>query len=231
MIATSKKCLVLNKNWCAVGVVGLPRAMSLLFSEYDDGEPKARIITPPPKGSYEVWNWGDWARLRPDQGEEGLVSASSIYKVPEVVLLTRYESVPNRRVNFCRRALWKRDFFTCQYCGVRPPDDECTIDHVLPKCMGGDTSWTNCVLACYQCNSQKADRRPEDAFRPKDREKARRWRGPSPMKLLNTPQKPNYSVIKDRTKVLETWRHWISEMYWNIPLENDMNEDEDCEFY
>jgi hypothetical protein len=229
MTATSRKVLVLNRNWCAVGVVGLPRAMALLFTEYEDGEPRARIITPPPKGGYEVWNWSDWAAVRPKEGEDGIVSARDIYRVPEVLLLSRYESVPNRRVNFCRRAIWKRDGFRCQYCGIQPPEDECTLDHVLPKSLGGETSWTNCVLACYQCNSQKADRLPNDAFRPHDRAKARKWRGPSPMRLLKEAKKPEYSVIKDKIRILDTWKHWLDRMYWDIPLENDMHEDSDME--
>ena len=59
MIA-SKKVLVLNKNWTAIGFSSLQRVIGLLFSQYENGDPKAQIITPPPKGSYEVWNWDDW---------------------------------------------------------------------------------------------------------------------------------------------------------------------------
>lgn len=229
MGVASRKVLVLNRNWCAVGVVGVPKAVSLLFAQYEDGEPRAKVITPPPKGSYEVWDWGDWSRMRPLAGEDALVSASNVFRVPEVLLLTRYEGMPTQKVNFCRRAIWKRDAHTCQYCGVKPPHDECTLDHIVPKSLGGETSWTNCVLACYRCNFQKADRRPEEAFKPRDKEKARRWRGPSPMRLLKEPVKPEYSVIKDGIKVLDTWKHWIDRLYWDVPLENDMPDDGDVE--
>lgn len=225
MIATSRKCLVLNKNWSAIGVVELPKAMTLLFSTYEDGEPKARIITPPPKGSYEVWDWSEWSKLKPEQNDAFIRGPLNSYKVPEVLLLSKYDSMPEQKVNFCRRSLWKRDNFTCQYCHIKPPQDECTIDHVLPKSLGGETSWSNCVLACYQCNSQKADRRPEDAFKPKDKERARKWRGSSPMKLIKAPAKPQYSIIKDRIKILETWTHWLGEVYWNVTLDNDMEEE------
>lgn len=225
MVATARDVLVLNRNWCAVGVVSMPRALNLLFAQYDNGEPKARIITPPPEGSYEVWEWSEWAEFSPDSEENSLRGVSKSYRVPEVVLLSRYESVPVRRIHFCRRELWRRDGFTCQYCGVRPAEDECTIDHVIPKSLGGETSWTNCVLACYRCNSQKADRRPEDARKPREKDRARRWRGPSPMKLLKAPTKPEYSIIKGRTRILDTWRHWLDKMYWEITLENDMEEE------
>jgi 5-methylcytosine-specific restriction endonuclease McrA len=223
----SKKVLVLNKNWCAVGVIGLPRAITLLFSHYSDGEPKAKIITPPPKGSYEVWQWSDWSNLRPESNEDGLVSASKIYRIPEVLILSRYDSIPKQKVNFCRRSIWKRDDYMCQYCGRKPAHDECTLDHIVPRSLGGETNWTNCVLACYQCNSQKADRRPEDAFKPKDKERAKKWIGPSPMRLMKEPKKPEYSIIKERIKILDTWKHWLDKMYWEVPLENDMDEFED----
>jgi hypothetical protein len=219
MLATERKVLVLNRNWCALGVADMPSAIGLLYTHYEDGEPRARVVTPPPKGNYEVWDWKDWASFRPEDGEEGLVSASSVFKIPEVVLLSRYEFLPEQKVNFCRRSLWKRDQNTCQYCGKRPREDECTIDHVVPKSLGGETSWTNCVLACYRCNSQKADRRPEEAVRPHDREKARKWVGPSPMRLLKKPVKPDASALKYKTQILETWKHWIDRMYWEVPLD------------
>ena len=46
------------------------------------------------------------------------------------------------------------------------------------------------------------------------------------MRLLKSPEKPEYSFIRDRTKVLDTWRHWIDRLYWEVPLDNDMEEDD-----
>ena len=229
MLATTRNVLVLNSNWCAVGIVSIHKAINLLFTSYEDGEPKARVITPPPKGAYEIWDWRQWSEITPRDNEEAIVGPHKKYLTPEVVLLSRYDSMPIRKIHFCRRELWKRDGFTCQYCGVRPSEDECTIDHVVPKSLGGETSWTNCVLACYRCNGQKADRKPEDARKPRDKSKARRWKGPSPMKLIKTPTKPEYSIIRGRTRILETWRHWLDKVYWEITLENDMEEDSELD--
>lgn len=224
-VCLKRKVLVLNSTWTAIGVASVSKAVTLLFNQYEDGEPKAKVITPPPIGEYETWTWKDWSSLRPSEGEDAIISPSEAYKIPEVILLTRYDSIPKQKVSFCRRAIWKRDLFTCQYCGRKPNQDECTIDHVVPRSQGGETSWTNCVLACYQCNSQKADRKPDEAVKTKDR--AKNWIGPSPMKLRKVPEKPSYSIFKDRVKVLDTWKHWVSEIYWEIPLENDMEEDLD----
>ena len=227
MLATRKKVLVLNRNWTAIGVVSLSKAINLLYTNYEDGEPKAKIITPPPIGNYEVWDWNSWSNLIPEEGELGLVSATKVYKLPEVLLLTKYDSIPSYKVNFCRRAIWKRDAYSCQYCGRRPPADECTLDHIVPRSQGGETSWTNCVLACYQCNSQKADRKPEEAVKPtKDKQRAKEWLGPSPMKLLKEPIKPTFSIFRERIKILDTWKHWVDKLYWEIPLDNDMEEEE-----
>lgn len=219
-----RKVLILNRSWTAVGISSVPRAIRLLCSEHANGTPKARIITPPPVGSFETFDWADWSKLRPAEGEDAIISARELFKVPDVVLLTQYDRMPEKTVHFCRKHVWKRDNYTCQYCGRKPPADELTLDHVLPRAQGGDTSWTNCVLACYQCNAQKADRRPEQAFRPKG-PKAQDWRGPSPMRLAKTPLKPKYSLFRGEPhRIPETWKHWLDKMYWEVPLENDMNE-------
>src|SRR5262249_62145169 len=46
---------------------------------------------------------------------------------------------------------------TCQYCGRMGPD--LTIDHIIPRSLGGKTSWDNVVVACQACNVRKGNRR------------------------------------------------------------------------
>ena len=46
------------------------------------------------------------------------------------------------------------------------------------------------------------------------------------MKLLKQPKKPEFSIFRERIKVLETWKHWVDKLYWEVTLENDMNEDD-----
>ena len=45
-----------------------------------------------------------------------------------------------------------RDNNTCVYCGST---EQLTIDHIRPRCRGGETSATNCVTACLTCNQAK----------------------------------------------------------------------------
>ncbi len=44
----------------------------------------------------------------------------------------------------------------CQYCGQ--PGRDLTVDHVIPKRMGGRTDWENLVCCCRRCNTKKGDK-------------------------------------------------------------------------
>lgn len=54
-----------------------------------------------------------------------------------------------------RFEVFKRDSFKCQYCGKSPPDVVLEIDHVVPKCSGGDDGKHNLLTACMDCNRGK----------------------------------------------------------------------------
>ncbi|WP_114906994.1 HNH endonuclease [Ornithinimicrobium murale] len=64
-----------------------------------------------------------------------------------------------------------RDHHQCAYCGrpqakveTPPPGTPAiTVDHVVPRAHGGQSTWENCVAACWICNWDKADRTPEQA--------------------------------------------------------------------
>lgn len=62
--------------------------------------------------------------------------------------------------NEIRWSIWKRDDFTCQYCGSR---EDLSVDHVMPESRGGEMVETNLVTACRKCNSKKNARTPEEA--------------------------------------------------------------------
>ena len=57
-----------------------------------------------------------------------------------------------------RFEVFKRDSFTCQYCGRSAPDIVLNLDHVHPRSGGGTDDITNLVTACYACNAGKSDR-------------------------------------------------------------------------
>lgn len=61
-----------------------------------------------------------------------------------------------------RFEVFKRDKFTCQYCGFKAPDVVLNVDHIDPVASGGTNELTNLITSCFDCNSGKKDRRLDD---------------------------------------------------------------------
>lgn len=55
-----------------------------------------------------------------------------------------------------RFEIFKRDHFTCQYCGAQPPAVVLVIDHIHPVCEGGTSDMDNLITSCETCNQGKA---------------------------------------------------------------------------
>lgn len=189
--------LVLNRHWTAVHVCSVKRALSLIVQGL------ARVVTE----DYQAHDFDSWRGLSAlDPGDGPLVHTPQYaIRIPEVIVLARYNRIPPRRVRFNRRNIFLRDSFTCQYCGKRPPRDELTIDHILPRSRGGMSSWENVVLACARCNSRKGDRIPSQVG----------------MKLLRKPRKPHWlSCVNfmpgEQGRTL--WQQFVDTAYWNVPL-------------
>ena len=54
-----------------------------------------------------------------------------------------------------RFEVFKRDHFTCQYCGRMAPDVILEVDHIKPVAKGGDNDILNLVTSCRDCNRGK----------------------------------------------------------------------------
>lgn len=61
-----------------------------------------------------------------------------------------------------RFEVFKRDKFTCQYCGRKSPDVILNCDHIDPVSKGGSNEITNLITSCFDCNSGKSDRKLND---------------------------------------------------------------------
>ena len=121
------------------------------------------------------------------------------YQLPAAIVLIRYVYVPHLEDSSTptRNNIFKRDNWTCQYCGVKSKNPKkLTIDHVYPKCKGGGTQWTNLVTACPKCNSKKSNKTLKE------------WG----VKLKTKPQRPSFYKLQvvgiDETGQ-ELWKRWI----------------------
>lgn len=147
MDPNSVKVLVLNQTFEPLQVCSAKRAIILLFAG------KAE----------QVEDSGNLLR-----------SPSRAFILPSVIRLHRYVRKPTRAViAFNKKNLLRRDAFTCQYCG-RDGGERMTIDHVIPKSLGGKTIWENVVTSCQACNCKKGNKTLHEAR----------------MRLLRPPAKP-----------------------------------------
>lgn len=202
MSLAQRKVLVLNKSWTAIGVITLERALAKVAGTYKDGTPKARIIDC--VNDFRSFSWEDWTELRPTEGEVGMRSVNTVFRIPEVIQYTRYDKLPHQKVHYNRRTIYRRDNNTCQYCGKKKSGNELSLDHVTPRCQGGLTTWENIVVACTDCNARKAGRTPSEAG----------------MKLLKKPKKPKYNFFTGDTRI-KSWEQFLGEAYWLTELEHD----------
>jgi 5-methylcytosine-specific restriction endonuclease McrA len=129
-------------------------------------------------------------------------SPSWTMPIPSVIALRQYVK-PSEFPPFTRFNLFLRDRFTCQYCGS---PHQLTFDHVVPRRLGGRTSWENVATACAPCNLKKGGRTPRQASMP----------------LLVQPIRPTSWQLQERGRgfppnhLHETWRDWL---YWDVELE------------
>jgi 5-methylcytosine-specific restriction endonuclease McrA len=188
--------LILNRNWQPVGVATVARSLVMVYSD------TARIVDPE---DYRQYTWADWSALRPHDGESFVQTLRYRLRVPEVVALVHYDRVPAHSVTFSRRNIFKRDRYTCQYCGAQPGSEELTIDHVLPRSRGGPSSWDNCVLACLKCNKRKADRTPTEAG----------------LRLARKPVRPHWKPLyAEQATRIASWAKFVDEAYWSVELQS-----------
>jgi len=110
-----------------------------------------------------------------------LISVSKIVKIPKILILKYYVKLPFKKVPPTRRNVFHRDQYVCQYCGKDLCDKTATIDHIVPRCRGGGSTWTNMVAACKPCNLSKGNRTPKEAK----------------MEIKNKPKEPSYGFLFD----------------------------------
>ena len=56
-------------------------------------------------------------------------------------------------MNTKKKVILVRDNWTCVYCGVK--ETKLTLDHMTPRCYGGNGSFSNLVASCSECNGRK----------------------------------------------------------------------------
>ena len=163
--------LVLNGSFEPLHFTNARRAITLLLSgKAETVEPSPRVIRSP----------------------------SRTFPLPSVIRLMMYIRKPFvERVAFNKKNILRRDGYTCQYCRRR--GEKLTVDHVMPRSRGGQTTWVNVVAACLKCNLQKGNRTLEEAR----------------LRLIREPVHPQFLFSMHllrhphATSFLDSWRKYL----------------------
>lgn len=196
--------LVLNRFYVAIHVINVRRAFGLLCRELaevihvEDGQ----------YANYDFESWREISELKrqfktPD--DDWVRSVNFEIQVPRVVRLLYYDRLPKQTIRFNRRNIFARDTNRCQYCGKKFPTSELSLDHVVPRSRGGETSWENVVCSCVKCNVRKGGRTPHEAN----------------MHLIKVPVKPKRSPllsVKLGNPKYQSWKSFLDNAYWSVDL-------------
>jgi 5-methylcytosine-specific restriction endonuclease McrA len=163
MSALQTSVLVLNQNYEPLNVCNARRAVVLLQRG------KAEVV---------------------EEGERIIRTVMRAFSIPSVIRMVYFVKRPRPSARLCRREVFARDGYRCQYCGHRTRD--LTLDHVIPRSRGGNHSWENLTSACKSCNHRKAGRTPIEAR----------------MRLRTKPQKPRPSLYTLFSRHLDSHRAW-----------------------
>ena len=176
--------LVLNLSYQPVCRVPWQRAITLLFSG------KVEVVE-----EYE---------------DKTIRSVTFEIRMPSVVRFLKLLKRVKPQVRFSRENVYARDGGRCQYCRRTVTRPEATYDHVLPRALGGKTSWDNIVIACLSCNQKKGGRTPEQAR----------------MVLASKPVKPAYLpdslklTFRHQKGMPASWVTWLRDLtYWHGALD------------
>lgn len=145
--------LVLNRSYLPIHVTSVRRAFSLIY------QGTALAVN----GNYETFDFAAWFDATAGSDDDRIGTSRGSLRVPRVIVLLTYDRVPKRHVRYSRLNIFARDKFTCQYCGEKPPRSQLNLDHVVPRSLGGRTTWENVVCSCVDCNRRKGGRTPAQA--------------------------------------------------------------------
>ena len=88
------------------------------------------------------------------------------------------------------------------------PRSELNLDHVVPRSLGGHSTWENVVTSCVDCNRRKGGRTPKQAQ----------------MLLRRRPVRPRWTPLANlmlSTVRYQEWRPYLNVVdasYWNVEL-------------
>jgi len=193
--------LVLNRSYMPIHVTTARRAFSLLYQGL------ARAIDK----HYQTFDFDSWSEVAIEAQDQTIGLVDRLVKIPKVIVLIAFDRMPRRHVRFSRHNIYARDNNTCQYCGAQYPRSELNLDHVVPRSLGGTSTWENIVCSCLACNRRKGGMTPREAG----------------VRLRRPPRRPKWTPMMGLLVTEIRHREWlpflniVDASYWNAELRED----------
>jgi 5-methylcytosine-specific restriction endonuclease McrA len=197
--------LVLNKLFMAIHIISVRRAFCLLCKDLAE-------VVAHEDGQFTTYDFATWREVSEyrakhfrEADDDWVRTSTSEIQVPRVIRLLDFEKLPKQTVKFNRRNIFARDNNQCQYCGRKFPTSELSLDHVIPRSQGGQSTWENIVCACVRCNVRKGGRTPKQAH----------------ISLIRKPEKPKRSPLlnlKLTHRKYQSWKSFLDNAYWSVEL-------------
>jgi 5-methylcytosine-specific restriction endonuclease McrA len=197
--------LVLNKLFMAIHIISVRRAFCLLCKDFAE-------VVAHEDGQFTTYDFATWREVSEYRAkhfrqvdDDWVRTSTSEIQVPRVIRLLDFEKLPKQTVKFNRRNIFARDNNQCQYCGRKFPTSELSLDHVIPRSQGGQSTWENIVCACVRCNVRKGGRTPKQAH----------------ISLIRKPEKPKRSPLlnlKLTHRKYQSWKSFLETAYWSVEL-------------
>ncbi len=99
----------------------------------------------------------------------------------------------------------RRDGHTCRYCGAKAPAVPLTVDHVVPRVLGGRDEPSNLVTACAECNAGKSSTPPDAAVVADVDADAMRWAD-----AMSEVARRREAARPDLVQFEEAWANWTT---------------------
>jgi 5-methylcytosine-specific restriction endonuclease McrA len=154
--------LEVNRSYLPIGWRTVGEAMVLLCRDSVRVQP----VTIQEDGApflHDLMRWEQWLRSPIRKPDRVVRASTQLVPVPEVIIDCENTYMPHEVLSLDLRGLYIRDKGIDQYTGEKLTMADATMDHVIPRSHGGDTSWLNLVLTRRDVNQFKADRTPAQA--------------------------------------------------------------------
>ena len=199
-----RPALVLNRNWQPVNVATVARALVLLWNE------AARVVDP---DDFRLYTWADWARSGPGEGEAFIRAVRLRLRVPEVIVLAQYNRLPTARGEL--QPPQRLQAGPLDVPVLRPATGRRGVDDRPRRAAFARGHLDVGELRAGVHRLQQAQGRPHAGA------------GGHASSAAAGPPDVEAALRTPRACGWKSWSKFISEAYWNVPLESDFVSNED----